>query len=151
MNYVVTIIGFIVGGGLFGFIEFLLRRSDAKKDRFSDVVKEISLLRNEVKEEITSISKDIEDLRSQIDSNNEERKKNEAISCRVRILRFADDLQDGRKCSKDSYDQCLSDVDTYEKFCCKNPDFKNNQTASTIEYIERVYKERLEKHDFIAR
>lgn len=151
MNYFVTIVGFIVGGGLFGFIEFLLRRSDAKKDRFSEVVKEIFLLRSEVKKDITSISKDIEDLRSQIDRNDRDRKEDNAINCRVRILRFADDLQEGRKCSKDTYDQCLSDIDYYEKFCGLNPSFKNNQTASTVDYIKRVYQERLEKHDFIAR
>jgi hypothetical protein len=44
----------------------------------------------------------------------------------------------------------MSDVDFYEKYTepGKHPDFKNGQTAATIEHIKHGYGERLEKHDW---
>ena len=72
-----------------------------------------------------------------------------AVNARVRILRFSDEMGDGRRHSKDSYDQTLSDIDYYEKYCSDNPSFPNNKTVSTIEHIKNNYAERLEKHDFL--
>ena len=71
-----------------------------------------------------------------------------AISARVRILRFEDELQEERKHSKDSWDQVMSDIDYYEAYCGEHKDFKNNQTVATVEHIQHGYRERLEKRDF---
>ena len=53
------------------------------------------------------------------------------------------------KHSKDYYDQILSDIDTYEKYCEKNPDFKNNMTVFAVENIKKCYKNCLTKHKFL--
>ena len=125
-----TIISFLLGGGFLGFIEFLLRRYDSKNDRFDAIVKEIAGIRNDLK-----IIEEKGDRR-------------EAVSSRVRILRFADELQEGRKHSKDSFDQVMSDITQYEDYCLEHPRFKNNQTAATVNYIKKNYGERLERRDF---
>lgn len=125
-----SVVSFILGGGFLGFMEFLLRRYDQKNDRFAGVVKEIAGIRQDLKR--------VE----------EKGDKREAISCRVRILKFSDELQDGRKHSKDSFDQCLSDITDYELYCKGHPEFKNNQTEATVSHIKRCYVERLERRDF---
>lgn len=58
-------------------------------------------------------------------------------------------MVEGRRHSKDSFDQALSDIDYYEKYCSANPLFPNNKTVATIEHIKNSYAERLEKHDFL--
>ena len=126
------VFSFILGGSFLGFIEFLVRRYDSKNDRFDVLVKEMA----EIRKEIRSID--------------EKADQREAVSSRVRILKFNDELLEGRRHSKDSYDQAMSDITKYETYCEAHPDFKNNQTVMTIAHINSSYTERLEKHDFLS-
>lgn len=138
MDILQTIIGGLLGGGIIGFIEFLIRRRDEKEDKNSEVLKEIE----ELKQKIDELAKKVDE----VDAKGEERG---AIQSRVRILRFMDEILEGRKHSKDSFDQVMSDITSYEWYCEQHPSFKNNQTATTVEYIKKNYQERLEKHDFL--
>lgn len=119
-----TIIVALIGGGVVGFVQFLISRHDEKHDKLDEIMKIIE----------------------ELAAKNDERY---AISVRVRILRFADEMMEGRKHSKDSFDQVMGDITEYEKYCVDHPDFKNNQTVLTSEHIKRSYAERLEKGDFV--
>ena len=77
------------------------------------------------------------------------REEEKAVSARVRILSFMNSLLENHKPTKDAFDQTMSDITRYEHFCDSHPTFKNNQTASTVTYLEKNYQERLEKHDFL--
>lgn len=125
-----TFIGILLGGGFLAFLQFLITRHDNKVDKLGELRKAIT------------------DLRADIKRLEEKGDKREAVSVRVRILDFEDELQEGRHHSKDSFDQVLSDVTTYEHYCENHPEFKNNQTAATVDHIKKVYHERLEKRDF---
>ena len=121
----------LLGGGFLAFLEYLITRHDKKTDKFKEIEKTL----NDI---IMAIKK--------LDDKGDER---EAINKRVRILRFEDELQEGRSHSKDSFDQVLSDISGYNAYCDKHPEFKNEQTVATVEHIKQVYRERLEKHDFL--
>lgn len=73
-----------------------------------------------------------------------------AITSRVRILRFNDELLRDEKHTKEAFDQVLSDIDVYEAYCASHPDFKNNRTKMSASYIIASYQEHLEKHDFLV-
>lgn len=75
--------------------------------------------------------------------------ENEAISKRVRILAFADDMVTDKQHSKDAFDQALSDIDGYEAYCAEHPHFKNNQTAISCAMIRDQYRECMEHHTFL--
>ena len=124
-------IGVLLGGGILTFIQFLISRHDKKHD------------------DLGAIKTAIEDLRSCIIKVDEKADRREAIECRVRILRFEDELQENRHHSKDSFDQVLSDITTYDRYCEKHPDFRNHQTTATVDHIRKVYDERLEKRDWL--
>lgn len=125
-----TFLGIILGGSFLAFLEFLIQRHDKKHDRFKTIEESIKALAEKV---------------VQIDEKADRR---EAVSCRVRILHFEDELQEERHHSKDSFDQVLSDITTYDRYCEKHPDFRNHQTVATVEHIRSVYNKRLEKRDF---
>ena len=81
--------------------------------------------------------------------------RDRAITSRVRIVRFNDELivaRDGNKQlhSRESFDQVLSDIDHYEEYCRDHPEFKNNKTTMSAQNIKECYKERLRKRDFLA-
>jgi len=126
-----VIITLLTSGALFGFIQFLIERKDKKNGRYKEVL-----------DGITKLSE-------KIDTVNNELQEEKAVAARVRILSFMNSLLENHKPTKDAFDQTLSDVTRYERFCHDHPNFKNNQTASTIAFLEKDYQERLEKHDFL--
>ena len=126
-----TFIGILFGGAFLTFLQFLITRHDKKKD------------------DLGEIKKAIESLKAELDKIDKKGDRRDAENRRVRILRFEDELQRGLEHSKDSFDQVLEDITWYLKYCDKDPDFKNDMTAATIEHIRAVYRERLEKHDFL--
>ena len=130
MDIVTSIVGVLLGGGILAFIQFLITRHDSKHDRLAGI-----------KDAIQKLSDKVDALGAKGDERF-------AISSRVRILRFEDELQEGRKHSKDSWDQVMSDIDYYEDYCEQNPDFRNHQTVATVDHIQHGYRERLEKRDF---
>lgn len=72
-----------------------------------------------------------------------------AIAARARILRFNDELLNDSKHSKESFDQTLSDIDTYEAYCTANPKFLNNKTAMSVDHIKRIYQKCEDEHTFL--
>lgn len=131
LTALVTVIGAVCGSaGIWAYIDHRQQRKADKEMQDNEILKEIKSMREEITE-----------LRNVVDEN-------EAKACRIRILKFADEVYMEMNHSKDSFDQCLSDVTYYEKFCSDHPDFKNNQTGETIEYIKEVYRERMQKKDF---
>lgn len=131
MDIASSVISVLIGGGIFAFIEFLINRHDTKHDRLKD------------------ITEAIEKLTEKVDALDQKGDERNAINMRVRILRFRDEMLAGQGHTHDSFQQVLGDIDEYEKYCEKHPDFRNNQTTTTIEHIKANYKERLEKHDFL--
>ena len=141
MNLFTTLVGVLLGGGVLAFVQFLIQRNDSKHDKMEEVNKSIRALSEDMKERFDVLDR-------KIDTVNAKGDERFAVSSRVRILRFEDELQENRKHSKDSWDQAMSDIDYYENYCQAHPKFKNNQTAATVEHIKHGYGERLEKHDW---
>ena len=132
LEVVITVVVAVLGSnGLWAFLQFAIHRKDDKDEKTKTILKAIE-----------GLSEKVTALEGKVD-------RNEAVQSRVRILRFSDETQEGKRHSKDSFDQVLTDVDNYEKYCELHPEFKNNQTLSTVAYIKRIYTERLEKHDFL--
>ena len=137
-----TLVSVLIGGGILGFIEFLLKRKYEKEDKHDAVIDAIKELDEKVDERFNTLDKKIDE----VDKKGDERA---AVSSRVRILRFRDEMLEGKSHTHDSFQQVLTDIDDYEKYCEIHPDFKNNQTLRTIEHIKANYDERLDKNDFL--
>ena len=121
----------VVGSNaLWGFIQFLMERKDNKED----CTKKLMEMIKELDEKIDKINKNLNE--------------HDAIACRVRILKFMDEILEGWEHSYDSYVQIMQDITNYLKYCMEHPEFKNHQTEASIEYIKADYQERLEKNNF---
>lgn len=131
MELIITVVIAIVGSNaLWGFIQFLVQRKDNKEDCSKKIIKMI------------------EKLAEKIDKLDNELSERSAISCRVRIIKFMDEILEGWSHSHDSYVQVMQDITNYLRYCAEHPDFKNHQTEATIAHIQADYQERLEKNDF---
>ena len=131
MDYLQTIIGMLIGGGLIGLIEFLIRRSDDKKEKNSKVLAAIQAL----SDKITAIE-------GRMDKGN-------ADSARRRILAFDDELRRGLDHSEQAYNQVLQDLKFYRDFCRTHDDYEIDKATSAIAHIRETYQHVKNENKFI--
>lgn len=124
LELIITIIVAIIGSNaLWGFLQFLLERKDKKKDCSKKILEAIQKIDNKLDQKTT-------------------------IGCRIRILKFMDEIIEGWEHSKDSYNQIMRDITDYLQYCDEHPQFLNHQTDATIEHIKKDYEQRLATNDF---
>lgn len=124
LELVITVIVAIIGSNaLWGFLQFLLERKDKKKDCSKKILEAIQKINNKI------------DQRT-------------AVGCRIRILKFMDEIIEGWEHSKDSYNQIMQDITHYHQYCEEHPQFLNHQTDATIERLRKDYEQRLATNDF---
>ena len=124
MELVIAVVVAVVGSNaLWGFLQFLLERKDKKNDCSKKILEAIQKINNKIDQRI-------------------------AIECRIRILKFMDEIIEGWEHSKDSYNQIMRDITNYLQYCDEHPQFLNHQTDATIERIKKDYEQRLATNDF---
>lgn len=99
------------------------------------------------------INKDLlvqmKNMKSEIDTIRDENREIHAKDCRVRILRFSDEIYLGQNHSQEHFKQVLGDITHYENYCDRHPEFENQIAVAAIEQIKDTYNTRLRKHDFL--
>lgn len=124
LELIITVIVAIIGSNaLWGFLQFLLERKDKKNDYSKKILEAIQKINDKI------------DQRT-------------AVGCRIRILKFMDEIIEGWEHSKDSYNQIMQDITHYHQYCEEHPQFLNHQTDVTIERLKKDYEQRLATNDF---
>lgn len=121
----------LISGGLVSLIEFLIRRSDEKEDKNSEVLKAIQKLA----EEIASII-------ARMDKEN-------ADDARRNILNFDDELRRKVDHSEESYNQVLADIKFYRHYCREHEDYENDKATSAITHVRETYQTVKNENKFI--
>lgn len=151
-SIIAIFVAVIGSNALWGFIQFLLQRKDNKEECGKKIIDMIKKLDEKIDEKIAELdersTRRNDRLDKKIDKLDSELSERGAISCRVRILKFMDEILEGWVHSRDSYTQVLQDITNYTNYCDTHPLFLNHQTEATIEYIKNDYQEHLEKNDF---
>ena len=89
----------------------------------------------------------VKELSEKVDKLEYKVEQNEAITSRVRILRFGDEIRDGEILhSKESFDQVLNDITRYDAYCKEHPEFENAKTVLTTKVIKDTYTKLYEEH-----
>lgn len=121
----------LISGGLVSLIEFLIRRSDEKQDKNSEVLKALK----ELADEIASIL-------ARMDKEN-------ADDARRNILNFDDELRRKVDHSEESYNQVLADIKFYRHYCREHEDYENDKATSAIAHVRETYQEVKNANKFI--
>ncbi len=96
------------------------------------------------------VLEELQETRSRLDAHIKADEEYNADTRRSRILRFNNELIRDVPHTKEDFIDILADIDFYEDFCRKHPDYMNNRAVHAIANIGRVYDERLIKHDFLT-
>ena len=83
---------------------------------------------------------DIKTLQTTLDSHIREDENEKARNQRYRILRFYDEICEGRNHSESHFEDILDDISDYEEYCAKHTDFRNSRGAIAMKEIEETYK-----------
>ena len=88
------------------------------------------------------------DLSSKLDNLEYKIDRNQAETYRTRILRFNGEVKRGVHHDEEEFNDCLSAIDGYEKFCKDHTDYPNNKAILAIENIKEVYKSTYRNNNF---
>lgn len=99
-------------------------------------------INGEVIEKVDKLGDDLQSLRSECDER-------EAVTSRLRILRFGDEILHEVHHTKEHFDQILLDITQYELYCSCHPDFRNNIAVATIERIKHIYQKCMDENSFL--
>lgn len=92
----------------------------------------------------------IEKMQTTLDRHIREDEDDNARNRRYRILRFYDEICEGRLHSESHFEDILDDIDEYEKYCVKHPDYKNNRGRIAMQSITATYDRLKSKGGFLA-
>lgn len=120
----------ILSSKIWDFLASRFKRRDEKEDKQDRVLQALK----DIRKDITSISNKVDE--------------NAAVLARTHILRFNDELINGVEHTQEYFRQQLQDIDTYEKYCDKHPDFKNTYAVMAIHNIKTTYDRLLAKGAF---
>lgn len=73
-----------------------------------------------------------------------------AEDARAVVLRFNNELLRNIPHTREEFFEVLQKIDIYEDYCDRHKDYENNRAVHAIANINRVYDERLAKHDFLS-
>lgn len=136
------------GGAI--IIMTLIEITPIKINPWSSIAKWIGRAFNSsVLQKIDQMESRLSTMEKDIKTIQEDASEQRAISCRARILRFGDEVLHGTRHTKDHFDQILIDIRDYDAYCAGHKDFENNITGLTSERIKKVYRDRLERNDFL--
>jgi len=97
-------------------------------------------LKKELKDAIKESNDDIESVKKSLASHIKEDEDDKNRQARIRILRFYDEICEGKKHSENHFEDILDDIDAYEAYCVTHPNFKNSRGKTAIDYIKTVYR-----------
>lgn len=93
---------------------------------------------------VESINNTVKGLIEKIDMN-------EAMTSRYRIIRAADEIRNEGELSEDAVDQLAEDLDIYDSWCDRHPEYKNhkgrNSRRIVIEYEAKLNEKRRQNHE----
>ena len=106
----------------------------SKKDKSKEIMDAI----NGIKTDVADVKTDMINLKANIEQT-------EAMNCRNRIVRFADEVRYAdktgtAKASKDYFDHIMHDIDTYTLYCKDHQEFVNGIAEVSIKKIKQAYE-----------
>ena len=110
----------------------------------------IDEMQNKLIEDINQTKTAVKNVQTKMDEHLTEEEEHRAKQSRYRILRFYDELCEGRRHSESHFEDILDDVDFYENYAVSHPGFKNSRGKEAMEYIRETYHKVKTKGGFLT-
>ncbi len=131
MEFWQTLLGGILGGGVFGFIQFLITRHDTKKGKDNKVIQAIE----KINDHLTELD--------------ERMAKERADDSRRNIIIFDDEIRRKLGHSEESFNQVNEDITHYTEYCRSHANYQNSKAVAAIQNIRETYRQVKKEDAFI--
>lgn len=112
--------------------------------------KSIDDMQTKLIEDINQTKTAVKNVQTKLDAHLMEEEEHRAKQARYRILRFYDELCEGRRHSESHFEDVLDDVDFYENYAATHPGFKNSRGKEAMDYIRETYHKVKTKGGFLT-
>jgi hypothetical protein len=99
----------------------------------------LQAMRDEIAADISATKREVTEVRDTLSQHILDDEETNAKLARYRILRFYDEVCEGRLHSESHFEDILDDIDKYEQYCDTHRDFKNNRGHVAMKYIRDTY------------
>lgn len=141
---------FASGSGLLFLVLSLVEIAPIKVNPWSAAARWLGRMFNrDVLARLDDISRMQRDTQRRLDDHIKVDDERDADMHRAKILRFNNELLRNIPHTREEFIEILAEIDGYEAFCRAHPDYQNNRAVHAVANINRVYDERLQKHDFL--
>ena len=106
-------------------------------------------LNADVLDKLSGVEKAQNETKAKLEAHIKLDDEREADKVRASILHFNNELLRSIPHTKEEFVEILSKIDWYNDFCKDHEDYRNCRAVHAIANIERVYDERMKKHDFL--
>mgnify|MGYP003316631701 CR=1 FL=1 len=107
-------------------------------------------MQDQSKKDMDMLKSDVAGLKKDFAQHMKEDEENKAQEARYRILRFYDEVCEGRNHSESHFEDILDDIDFYEQYCETHKEFKNTRGHAAMLHIQKVYMEVKAKGGFLT-
>lgn len=141
----------LTGGGVSLFVLLtLIQIAPVKVNPWSAIARSLGRAINaDVLKELGDVKKRQQETREKLEEHIKTDDKRDADMHRNRILQFNNELLRDISHTREDFIEVLAEIDEYERYCEEHPKYENNRADCAIDNIKRVYRDRLEKHDFL--
>ena len=141
---------FASGSGLLFLVLSLVEIAPIKVNPWSAAARWLgSMFNRDVLSRLDDISRMQKDTQRRLDDHIKVDDERDADMHRAKILRFNNELLRNIPHTREEFIEILAEIDGYEAFCRAHPDYQKNRAVHAVANINRVYDERLQKHDFL--
>lgn len=103
-----------------------------------------------VEQQLKKTNEELAKTNDKLDGHMANDELQKAEDARAAALRFNNELLRDIPHTREEFFEVLQKIDIYEDFCDRHKDYENNRAVHAIANINRVYDERLAKHDFLS-
>lgn len=107
-------------------------------------------LNADVLEKLSAVEQSQKETKDKLENHIKLDDEREADKVRASILHFNNELLRNIPHTKEEFVEILAKIDWYNDFCKIHENYRNSRAVHAIANIERVYDERLVKHDFLS-
>ena len=103
-----------------------------------------------VEQQLMKTNEKLAETNEKLDGHMANDELQKAEDARAAALRFNNELLRNIPHTREEFFEVLQKIDIYEDYCDRHKDYENNRAVHAIANINRVYDERLAKHDFLS-
>lgn len=103
-----------------------------------------------VEQQLRKTNEKLAETNEKLDGHMANDELQKAEDARAAALRFNNELLRNIPHTREEFFEVLQKIDIYEDYCDRHKDYENNRAVHAIANINRVYDERLAKHDFLS-